>query len=551
MTTPSYLAEPQIQYLEQLLNDIATGLLLVPRFQRGFVWTVEQQLKLFQSIQQGIPIGSILVWRTTIQTLESFPRLGPLSIPKPVSKDGVRSYILDGLQRLSTLCGAFYPRDLKDRQDKASKTWTIYYDLQEKLFHHGTETNVIPRTWLPLWKLLDSIQLLKFQRELKSPEDDRLIEAADALAKIFRQYKIPVLPIVTDDINEATFTFQRINSQGTTMSEVHMVNALSWRNGFELLTRLEDLEPKLEEFGWGGLDKKVILNTTKASLRIDFYKAEPEELSRALQEKPELLEQSVASLKKAAIFLKERCGVFSERLLPYSFQMVLLAEALRHNQEEKIPEPIEQRLHQWFWLTTYTSFFTGMTSGLLERMLTDLVALAKGGKHKWWGNQHLQIEPIRSFDFRGARAKALMLRLAEKKPRNLEGQSLEAQKLLSEQGPKALLQILPSNKIPKTTDFFSAAANSIIVEPTEANKLREVFLNQPETLSTEFLHSHLISEKAADALCRKDYGAFLQQRAKDIDDEENAFFEKIKTSYFQDLQPTPMTNPEGTSHLID
>jgi hypothetical protein len=71
------------------------------------------------------------------------------------------------------------------------------------------------------------------------------------------------------------------------------------------------------------------------------------------------------------------------------------------------------------------------------------------------------------------------------------------------------------------------------------------------TPSKEFLHSHLISEKAAEALCRKDYGAFLQQRAKDIDDEENAFFEKIKASYFQDLQPTPETNPEGTSHLID
>ncbi len=48
MSAPYYQSEPQIQYLYQLLRDIARGELRIPRFQRPFIWDNEQRLELWR-----------------------------------------------------------------------------------------------------------------------------------------------------------------------------------------------------------------------------------------------------------------------------------------------------------------------------------------------------------------------------------------------------------------------------------------------------------------------------------------------------------------------
>jgi len=69
--------------------------------------------------------------------------------------------------------------------------------------------------------VLDSVGMLRFQRRLVGSEQeiDKIVEACDRLSAAFRDYKVPVIPIVTDDVEMATRTFQRLNSQGKVMSE--------------------------------------------------------------------------------------------------------------------------------------------------------------------------------------------------------------------------------------------------------------------------------------------------------------------------------------------
>jgi hypothetical protein len=63
---------------------------------------------------------------------------------------------------------------------------------------------------MPVNVLLDSLALLKFQRTLK---DEKLIEKTNQLSNTFRNYKIVVVPIATDDLEYATTVFRRINSK--------------------------------------------------------------------------------------------------------------------------------------------------------------------------------------------------------------------------------------------------------------------------------------------------------------------------------------------------
>ena len=54
MAVPSFLSDPYVQYLQQLLREIEQGLLQVPRFERPFVWTIEQRYELLRSVRDGI-----------------------------------------------------------------------------------------------------------------------------------------------------------------------------------------------------------------------------------------------------------------------------------------------------------------------------------------------------------------------------------------------------------------------------------------------------------------------------------------------------------------
>jgi len=55
---------PKIYFLGQIIDLISTGELRVPNFQRPFVWKPEDMIALFESIENGYPIGSLLFWKT-------------------------------------------------------------------------------------------------------------------------------------------------------------------------------------------------------------------------------------------------------------------------------------------------------------------------------------------------------------------------------------------------------------------------------------------------------------------------------------------------------
>jgi len=48
--------------IKQVIEKIGNNEIYLPAIQRKFVWKQEQTEKLFDSIQQGYPIGTFLLW---------------------------------------------------------------------------------------------------------------------------------------------------------------------------------------------------------------------------------------------------------------------------------------------------------------------------------------------------------------------------------------------------------------------------------------------------------------------------------------------------------
>ncbi|MBW6455921.1 MAG: DUF262 domain-containing protein, partial [Trueperaceae bacterium] len=51
--------------IQELINDIRTRNLVLPEFQREYVWTKEQSKQLITSLTKKYPVGGLLFWKTT------------------------------------------------------------------------------------------------------------------------------------------------------------------------------------------------------------------------------------------------------------------------------------------------------------------------------------------------------------------------------------------------------------------------------------------------------------------------------------------------------
>ncbi len=84
----------EVRSIQDLLSQIRRGEILLPEFQRGYVWSRDQVRGLIQSLYRKHPMGHLLLWKTYK--------------PSPVRggkarEDGQSLLLLDGQQRLTSL----------------------------------------------------------------------------------------------------------------------------------------------------------------------------------------------------------------------------------------------------------------------------------------------------------------------------------------------------------------------------------------------------------------------------------------------------------------
>ena len=133
-------AKPESSNYNELINNIESGRVKIPQFQRKFVWSLDMTVKLLDSIIKGYPIGSFILWKTR-ERLRSIRNVGGISLPEPPDGDIIQ-YVLDGQQRMTSLYVAM--RGLKinddDRNDDFSE---INKSLTENILCKPTDKETI------------------------------------------------------------------------------------------------------------------------------------------------------------------------------------------------------------------------------------------------------------------------------------------------------------------------------------------------------------------------------------------------------------------------
>ena len=353
--------------LTSLLQYIKQGSIQVPQFQRGFIWERDNVKKLFDSINKGYPVGTVFLWKPSDKSDSlTQSKLGAYTIPREGQQD---YYVLDGYQRLSSLFSCLYNGDTESitcDSDMLSKYFSLYYDAKIDEFIYLSKRES-PKYWqFPLNVMLVASDFRKYSREHlevecdNEEEKEKTLDQADRFCSRLLDYSILCTEIENADINQAADIFSRINKEGTKVTIDWMVHALSYdkASGFNLAQTTDELLDSLQEFNFEDISRNAIFRCFQSSFddKIYFDQDKIEKLARKENFRKVIVEESVPAIKKAVRFLYEELHVIDRKLLPYNSQLIFCMEFFR-----RIKTPTSEQtewLKEWFWLTTYSSFFT-------------------------------------------------------------------------------------------------------------------------------------------------------------------------------------------------
>ena len=117
--------------VKTLLKDIENKDLVLPEFQRDFVWKEEDIKKYIQSIYKKYPTGSLLIWKT----------LNPPKLRgKQELSEGIYTRVLlDGQQRLTTLY-LFVKGKTPPYYNNMVKKYNLYFNVENEQIRYYQKT---------------------------------------------------------------------------------------------------------------------------------------------------------------------------------------------------------------------------------------------------------------------------------------------------------------------------------------------------------------------------------------------------------------------------
>lgn len=369
--------KPDKGYISDYIDNFEKGNLQVPAFQRDFLWDNDKKLRLFESIKKGYPIGSVLLWQPAIENLEIFEnfngkKLGEYYIPQKINSS---LYILDGFQRLSTLIGCLlHPDKAKIKgivrdDEEWFKEFNIIYNLKDEEFEISRTKDYKKLNFyqVPIYKLVDGKEFFQFQKNLFDDEEinSKYIERYEEMSLIFQKYEIPNINLYGGSISEAIEIFQRLNSQGARITTDWVISASlierdpSFRLGDEINNLIDN---ELKYYNFNTIKRDVILNCITNSFGGVYF----DQVSKNDNKKIEILVQredfisitkkTFEAIKVAAEFMFEELMILDAKLIPYNNQFIFITDFFN-----KVENPSNKQLFElkkWFWITTYSNYFT-------------------------------------------------------------------------------------------------------------------------------------------------------------------------------------------------
>jgi hypothetical protein len=345
-----------------LLEELKRGELSLPEIQRGYVWHKPQARDLVDSLYREYPSGLILLWKP-----ERLPELRDPELEHFPGNKTPAYLILDGQQRLTSLAKVIDPND---------KDMDLYFNVETEEFQLFSSNLKANPLWVSVKEVLNN-GAVKVWRELKNNlssgpivGDEKLDEYLERLSRVekIKEYRYPVMIIHTDDYEEVTESFIRVNFKGTRLREAEMAMArlaFLWPGVLikEFENALNDYEQVNFDFEPRFLMRCFIaIATGQSRFRYlsSLWKKSPDELK-------EIWKQTKSGIDYTINFLRNNAGIESVDWVPSLNALIPIVVYL--SEKYTLSEQEEKSLLYWFFLATIYGRFTGSPESKLDQDL--------------------------------------------------------------------------------------------------------------------------------------------------------------------------------------
>ncbi|GIW36969.1 MAG: hypothetical protein KatS3mg073_1114 [Meiothermus sp.] len=197
--------------VRKLVEDYRSGRIMIPEFQREYVWKPSRAAKLIDSLYRNFPISTILLWTGNSEIVMR------RSDPRPQRWDEV-SWLIDGQQRLITLSKVIYGGEGIDVVFNPNEKYGVF-----SLFNAAKAKD--QKNWFHVSQILDDDQFRQLRRNLPEGKTGEGIERKLEDVRRILDYEVPVIKMVGHSLEDAVEAFTRINTLGVKLKTEDILSA--------------------------------------------------------------------------------------------------------------------------------------------------------------------------------------------------------------------------------------------------------------------------------------------------------------------------------------
>ena len=227
--------------IRNLIDDYRQGRLVIPEFQRDYVWKPGKAPKLIDSLYHGFPVSSLLVWESNgdVKTRRRNPHQ---------ARSARTNWLIDGQQRVITLA----------RSHSGDEGIDVVFNIQNEAFRRSNAATLRDPDWIRVSEIWDEEG---FRRLRRNYDNDVVEERLDRVRRVL-DYEIPAVHMVDHSFDDAVQAFTRINTLGVKLKkqDIESANVAAKHSGFIR----DEVAPKIAELARLGFDRVDVTHLFRA-----------------------------------------------------------------------------------------------------------------------------------------------------------------------------------------------------------------------------------------------------------------------------------------------
>lgn len=354
----------------KLIDKVESNEIVLPEFQREYVWKKDNAKELMRSLHKEYPIGSLLIWET-----EDPPEIKNDAVDR--EQYGLFKVLLDGQQRLTVLY-LLVKDDIPPyytEKDVQYDPRNLYFNLASGDFQYENKSTRDNPEWVKVTACFTGdVSTFDIARQTVEDDSEMGVQAEMYQDQLKKIEKIESLQMPKEelgksaDVHQAIDLFDKVNSQGTHLGDAELALAHMSAQWPFIRRNMKETQSKIRERGFDfNLDfyVKCMIAVVTGTMTYDrVYDTDKETLVNSWELIDEVLDYLVNFLHNEADVPDS--SYINTRAVLIPIIKYLSENGVRLDQHEK------NNFLKWFYCAMMWRRYSRSTDSTLEKDLSLL-----------------------------------------------------------------------------------------------------------------------------------------------------------------------------------